>query len=217
MHYAERRSLSFAGALTDARRQFDRQRTNYAPEDGMQLAGQTQRAADAGSAPLTGEIVTARPSRPCLPRRAHHQPRMGPGAGPGTRPAFPAHRGPAPLSAACHVARYCMVKAIRRIEASGKNDRSPAPAEARDLDIFLAALCGWSGLERPVVLRSISTVLTEQDGQLLVAAPQGPHPVALAVSGVASPPETSLPADAIGTTAALPRPAGRQPHKGSWP
>ena len=73
-----------------------------------------------------------------------------------------------------------MVKAIRRIEASGKNDRSPAPADTRDLDIFLTALCGWSGLERPVVLRSISTVLTEQDGQLLVAAPQGPHPVALA-------------------------------------
>ena len=30
----------------------------------MQLAGQTQRAADAGSAPLTGEIVTARPGDP---------------------------------------------------------------------------------------------------------------------------------------------------------
>ena len=101
------------------------------------------------------------------------------------------------------LARYFMVKAIRRIEAAGKNDRSPAPADAQDLDIFLTALCGWSGLERPVALRSISTALTEQNGQLLVAAPQGPHPVALAVSGVASPPETSLPEDAVGTTAAL--------------
>jgi hypothetical protein len=219
MHYAERRSLSFADALTDARRQYDRQRTNYAPEGGVQLADQTQRAADAGSAPLTGEIVTARPGDPPVylvefitSREWVPEPDLAP-----ARPFPPIAASDGAEICSAYVARYCMVKAIRRIEAAGKNDRSPAPADAQDLDIFLTVLCGWSGLERPVVLRSVSTVLTEQDGQLLVAAPQGPHPVALAASGVASPPDTSLPADAVGTTAGLPRPAARQPHTGSRP
>ena len=181
MHYAERRSLSFADALTDARRQYDRQRTNYAPEDGMQLAGQTQRAADAGSAPLTGEIVTARPGDPPVylvefitSREWVPEPDLAP-----AEPFPPIAASDGEISSA-HVARYFLVRTIRRIEIARKNDSYPDTADAQDLDIFLTTLCEWSGLERPTVLSVFSEVLTEKDGHLLIAGTPRTHPVALA-------------------------------------
>ena len=59
MHYAERRRLSFADALADASRDYNRQRTRYLPEEGC--ASRSSAPPRPDSAPLTGEIATARP------------------------------------------------------------------------------------------------------------------------------------------------------------
>lgn len=221
MHYTERRKLSFTDALADARRQYNRQRTSYLPGDAVQRAGPARRAAAAGGAPLTGEIVKARPGGPPVyevdfvtSREWVQEPDLAP-----AQP-FPATAtGYGDEICSAYVARYCMVKAIRRIEAAAGTGSGPDPADAQELDIFLTALCRWSGLERPAVLRSFSTVLTEKDGHLLVAAPPGTHPVTLAAADAPSPPDATQPSAArvaaTGTAATPPRPTAGQPHKRS--
>jgi hypothetical protein len=213
MHYAERRDLSFTGALTQARRQYSRQRTSYLPGDAVQRTGQARQAAADHGAPLTGEIVKARPGRPpayevdfITSREWVRQPDLAP-----ARP-FPVTATRYGEVSSAYIARHNLVKAIRRIEAASEAGNTPDPADAQELDTFLTALCGWSGLERPAVLSSFSTVLTGQDGHLLLT-PASAHPVTLAATSVARP--ATARTASTGTAATRPRPAARQSHKGS--
>ena len=50
-HYADRRGLSFDGALSTARRDYERQRTAYQPGDAIRLAGNSRDAAAAEGFP----------------------------------------------------------------------------------------------------------------------------------------------------------------------
>jgi hypothetical protein len=208
MHYAERRDLSFTDALTQARRQYSRQRTSYLPRDAVQRTGQARQAAAGHGAPLTGEIIKARPGRPpayevdfITSREWVRQPDLAP-----ARP-FPVTTTRYGQVNSAYIARHGLVKAIRRIEAASEAGNTPDPADAQDLDTFLTALCGWSGLERPAVLGSFSTVLTEHDGHLLVT-PASAHPAALAATSVARPPTARPPVTRTAT--ARPSPTTRQ-------
>jgi hypothetical protein len=127
MHYAERRSLSFPGALAAARQEYARQRTAYLPGQSVRRAGPRWRAPAPGEAPLTGEVIAARPGRPAqyhvdfitgrewLPETA-----LAPA------PPFPAITTSYGTLSSAFIACYCM-RRPRRKQASGM-----APGRARD-------------------------------------------------------------------------------------
>jgi hypothetical protein len=186
MHYARRRRLSFTDALTDAGKTYSRQRTTYLSGDAVQRARQTRRRGD--EIPVIGEVMKARPGNPPVYQVDFITSREWVPE-PDLTPAQPfsatGHLGEIPSAA---LTRYHLARTVRRIETACRNGTDPDPGDAQNLDTYLTALSGWSGLDRATVLGAFSTVLTEQDGHLLIPAPLT-HPVSLAAAGMPHPPE----------------------------
>jgi hypothetical protein len=217
MHYAERRDLSFPGALAAARQEYARQRTTYLPGQSVRRAGPRWRAPAPGDAPLTGEVIAARPGRPAqyhvdfitgrewLPETA-----LAPA------PPFPAIATSYGTLSSAFVTCYCMRRAASEIEHDYLGGRAPDSSRVADLDTMVTALSGWSGLPRDTVLRSFSEVIAEKDEKLIAGARTG-HPVTLAAISMPLPPGTvPAPADVPGSTAAVLafRRPGRHPRAG---
>jgi len=193
MHYAEHRSLSFADALTAAGQEYGRQRTAYLPGYAVRRAGPRWRTPAPGEAPLTGEVIAARPGRPAQyrvdfitnrewlpePELAAAQP-------------FPSITTSYGTFASAYVARRCLNRVVSEIEHDYLDDRPPGSALVRDLDTILAAMSGWNGLERQTLLRSFSEVIAEKNGQLIAGARSG-HPVTLGAASMPFPPGAGLP------------------------
>ena len=219
MHYAERRGLSFPGALAAARQDYARQRTTYQPGDAVRRAGPAWRAPAPGEAPLTGEVIAARPGRPAqyhvdfittrewLPETA-----LAPAS------PFPQVTSSYGTFSSAFAARYCLQRAVCAIEHACLGQQPPDGRHVADLDTILAAMSGWSGLERDRLLRSFSELVTEKDGQLAARAP-GTHPVTLAAASTPLPPSAAPGlAGAAGTAAVLPfRKTGRRATGGERP
>ena len=222
MHYAERRSLSFPDALTAARQEHGRQRTAYLPGNAVRRAGPRWRTPAPGDAPLTGEVIAARPGRPAkyrvdfiTSREWLPEPDLAP-----ARP-FPAITTSHGTFASAYAARRCLNRVIPEIEHACHDRRTPEPSRVQDLDTILAAMSGWSGLGRQTLLGEFTDVITETDGQLIAGARTG-HPVTLAAATAPFPPGAALPGpssppgeDAAG--AVLPfRKSTRRQQTGRW-
>jgi hypothetical protein len=217
MHYAERRGLSFPDALAAARQDYSRQRTAYLPGQAVRRAGPQGHAAASSEAPVTGEVIAARPGRPAqyrvdfitsrqwLPEQA-------------LEPAqpFPAITTSYGTFSSAYVACHCLRKTVSAIEDRYLDDRTQDGRDAKDLATILTALSAWSGLERDSLLSSFSEWITERNGQLVAGHSIG-RPVTLAATCAPLPPLAAPgQADAPGVTAAaLPsRKPGRQAHRG---
>jgi hypothetical protein len=197
MHYAERRSLSFPDALSAARQEYGRQRTTYLPGNAVRRAGSAWRTPAPGDPPLTGEVLRARPGSPAeyevdfitssewLPETA-----LAPAS------PFPAVTTEFGTFSSAHVARRYLERAIDEIEHDYLDQhRTPEGGHVRALDTLLTALSGWSGLKRDSLLRSLSEVIAEKDGQLIAGA-AGIHPVILAAASAPQPAGTATPGGA---------------------
>ena len=193
MHYAERRGLSFPDALSAARQEHGRQRTTYLPGNAVRRAGSSWRTPAPGDPPLTGEVLRARPGRPAeyevdfitsrewLPETA-----LAPAS------PFPAVTTEYGTFSSAHVARRCLERAVDEIERDYLDQhRAPGSGLARDLDTLLTALSGWSGLGRDTLLRPLSKVVAEMDGQLIAGAADV-HPAALAALSAPASPAAAL-------------------------
>jgi hypothetical protein len=204
MHYAERRDLSFPGALTAAGQEHGRQRTTYLPGQSLRRAGPRWRAPAPGEAPLTGEVIAARPGRPAqyhvdfiTSREWLLETALAPA------PPFPAVTTSYGTFSSAFVACYCTRRAVSEIEHDYLDDRAPDSRHVADLDTMVTALSGWSGLPRDTVLGSFSEVLAEKDGHLIAGARNG-HPVTLAaISTPVPPPAVPASADTPGSMAAV--------------
>jgi hypothetical protein len=217
MHYAERRGLSFPGALAAARQEYSRQRTTYLPGQAVRRAGPQSRDAAPGEAPAAGEVIAARPGRPAqyqvdfitsrewLPEHA-------------LEPAqpFPAITTSYGTFSSAHVACDCLRRAVAAIEDNYLDDFTQDGADARDLATTLTALSDWSGIGRGTLLSSFSEWITERNGQLVAGHSIG-RPVTLAATCAPLPPLAAPgQADAPGATTAVQpfREPGRQAHRG---
>ena len=179
-HYADRRGLSFDGALSTARRDYERQRTAYQPGDAIRLAGNSRDAAAAEGFPPVGEILKARPGRVpeyqvefIIERQWIAEPDLE------AAPRFPAVATRlGEISSAC-VARRCFIQTAWQVEEACSHGRHPEAEDVRDLAELLSALSRWSGIPRPALLWSFSEVIDEKDGQLVARIPDR-KPVTLA-------------------------------------
>jgi hypothetical protein len=216
MHYAERRSLSFPSALAAARHDYARQRTTYLPGNPVRRTGPAWRTPAPGEAPVTGEVIAARPGHPA---QYHVDFIISPEWLPETAltPAspFPQVTTSYGTFSSAFVARYCLQRVLPAIEHAYRSGQQPDGRQVTDLDTILAAMSGWSGLGKDRLLGSLSEVISEKDGQL-TAGPHDGHPVTLAASCTPPSPSASPgPADAPGAAAVLPfRKPGRPAQPG---
>jgi hypothetical protein len=208
MHYAGRRGLSFPGALAAARQDHARQRTTYQPGNAVRRAGPAWRAPAPGEAPLTGEVIAARPGRPAQ----YHvdfitTPQWLPETALAPASPFPQVTTSYGTFSSAFAARYCLQRTVTAIERACLGQQPPDGRHLADLDTIVTAMSGWSGLERDSLLRSFSEIVAERDRQLAASAPgahPGAHPAALAAASTPLPPSAlPEPADAPGDRAAV--------------
>jgi len=217
MHYAERRQLSFGAALRSARQDYQRQRTAYLPGDAVRRTDRAPADPSPGGRPLTGEIVKARPGNPpsylvdfITSREWLTEPYLTPAPHFMTIPTGSGHLRSA------HVARLCLNRIVPEIEGDYLYGTHPDEKSIRDLRAILVALSNWSGIARPELLRSVSEIITEQDGWLMAGA-RSTDPVRLAAAEVAVPLGGILPASgplSAGAAALVPPRPTRRSRKG---
>ena len=217
MHYAERRDLSFPAALSAARQEYERQRTTYLPGQSVRLAGPRWDDPAPGEAPLTGEIIAARPGRPAqyhvdfiTSRDWLPETRLAPA------PPFPQITTSYGTLGSAFVTQHCLRRAVSEIEHAYLDNQAPDSSHVTDLDTMLTALSGWSGLPRDTVLRSFSEVIAEKDGHLIAGARAG-HPVTLAATSMPHPPGMLpvTPGQPAATASVLPFRKPEHPRPGS--
>jgi hypothetical protein len=191
MHYAERRSLSFPGALAAAQQEHGRQRTAYLPGHAVQRNPRWRGPAP-GNAPLMGEVIAARPGRTAqyhvdfiTSREWLPEPALAPA------PPFPQISTSYGTFSSAFVAAYCLRRVVSGIEQDYRHDRVPDGDRVRDLDTIVSAMSSWGGLPRPALLRSFSHLIAGQDGHLIAGARSG-HPVTLAATSMPLPPAAAL-------------------------